>query len=73
VAELTARRLVGPSALHTASIRTAYVRPAVAPVTVVPRIVHGGRAFTVVEAVARARDGRPCTLATVTLRAASLG
>jgi len=27
----------------------------------------------VIEAVARARDGRPCTLATVTLRAASLG
>jgi uncharacterized protein (TIGR00369 family) len=73
VVELAARRLVGPSALHTASIRTTYVRPAIAPVTVVARIVHGGRAFTVVEAVARARDGRPCTLATVTLRAASLG
>lgn len=73
VAELAARRLVGPGPLHTASIRTAYVRPAVAPVTAVARIVHGGRTFTVVEAVARARDGRPCTLATVTLRAASLG
>lgn len=73
VAELAARRLVGPSPLHTASIRTAYVRPAVAPVTVVARTAHGGRAFTVVEAVARARDGRPCTLATVTLRAATSG
>jgi acyl-coenzyme A thioesterase PaaI-like protein len=73
VAELASRWLVGPSALHTASIRTAYVRPAIAPVVVATRIVHGGRSFTVIEAVARARDGRPCTLATVTLRAASLG
>jgi acyl-coenzyme A thioesterase PaaI-like protein len=73
VAELAARRLVGPSPLHTASIRTAYVRPALAPVTVVARIAHGGRAFTVVEVVAHARDGRPCTLATVTLRSTSLG
>ena len=73
VAELTARWLVGPSALHTASIRTAYVRPALAPVTVVARTVHGGRSLTVIEAVARARDGRPCTLATVTLRSSSLG
>jgi YD repeat-containing protein len=73
VAELAARRLVGPSSLHTASIRTAYVRPAIAPVTVVARIVHGGRSFAVIEAVARARDGRPCTLATVTLRSPFLG
>ncbi len=73
VAELASRWLVGPSALHTASIRTAYVRPAIAPVVVATRIVHGGRSFTVIEAVARARDGRPCTLATVTMRAASLG
>jgi YD repeat-containing protein len=72
-AELTARRLVGPTSLHTASIRTAYVRPALAPVTVAARVAHGGRAFSVVEVVARARDGRPCTLATVTLRAASPG
>ena len=73
VAELASRWLVEPSALHTASIRTAYVRPAIAPVAVAARIVHGGRSFTVIEAVARARDGRPCTLATVTMRAASLG
>jgi uncharacterized protein (TIGR00369 family) len=72
VAELASRWLVEPSALHTASIRTAYVRPAIAPVAVAARIVHGGRSFTVIEAVARARDGRPCTLATVTMRAASL-
>jgi len=43
------------------------------PVVVAARIVHGGRSFTVIEAVARARDGRPCTLATVTMRAPSLG
>jgi uncharacterized protein (TIGR00369 family) len=71
-AELAARRAAAPTALDTGSLHLQYVRPAVAPVSCVAAVVHGGRSFAVVEVELRGRDGRVCTRATVTLRAASL-
>jgi uncharacterized protein (TIGR00369 family) len=71
-AELAARRAVAPTALDTGSLHLQYVRPAVAPVSCVAAIVHGGRSFAVVDVELRGRDGRLCSRATVTLRAASL-
>lgn len=71
-AELAARRTASRPTLETGSLHLQYVRSAVGPVSCVAAIVHGGRSFTVVEVELRGRDGRVCTLASVTLRAASL-
>ncbi len=67
-AEMTARRAV--SGLATASLRVAYVRPAVAPVVLTPTVRHGGRSLAVVDVEARGADDRICAIATVGLRSA---
>lgn len=67
-AECAARRAVAGSGLATASLRVAYVRPAVAPVEFIPTVLHGGRSLAVVEVVAHGGDGRTCAIATVGLR-----
>ncbi|MDN5856619.1 MAG: thioesterase family protein [Actinomycetia bacterium] len=66
-------RGVAPPALDTASLRAVYLRPGIAPVTFVPRVVHAGRSLALVEVTATAADGRPCTTVTIGFRAASLG
>lgn len=68
VTEMIARRAV--PGLATASLRVAYVRPAVAPVVLTPTIRHGGRSFAVVDVEARGADDRICAIATVGLRPA---
>lgn len=66
--EVAARRIAG--GLATASLRVAYVRPALAPVVLTPTVRHAGRSLAVVEVVARGADDRTCAIATVGLRPA---
>lgn len=67
-AEAAARLAVDAPALVAASLRVAYLRPAVGEVAFIPRVRHGGRSLAVVEVVACGDGGKPCALATVTLR-----
>lgn len=65
--ERAARAVVGPGPA-SATQRTIFVRPAVAPLTCTGRVVHGGRALAVVDVSAARPDGRTCAVGTVTLR-----
>lgn len=64
-----AARAVAPPALWTTSLRIFYLRPAIAPVDLVARVVHAGRSLAAVEVTATRADGRVCGTATVGFRA----
>jgi len=51
----------------TASLTTLFLRPAFAPLTVVARLLGGGRSVTYVEAEILARDGRRCATGQATM------
>lgn len=74
---LCASELIGTSALpeethfRTTSIHIAYLRPCPTDehVTFMPQVLHHGRTFAQVQVIARIRDGKICTIATVTCSA----
>jgi uncharacterized protein (TIGR00369 family) len=71
LAVMSAEQVLHDSPLEVASVRVAYLRPAVNELRFVPAVVHRGRSFGVVRVDVRNAAGALCTTATITARSAT--